>query len=94
MRTLALAVLTTVAGAVLTTPAASALPDGLALTPPMGFNNWNTTACRAEFNEAMVKGIADIFVDKCSSLTVDVGVDDEVAPGRGSVVFQVFADDA
>jgi alpha-galactosidase len=45
-------------------PAAQALPDGLALTPPMGFNNWNTTACRAEFNEAMVKGIADIFVDK------------------------------
>ncbi len=38
--------------------------DGLALTPPMGFNNWNTTHCRAEFNEAMVKGIADIFVDK------------------------------
>ncbi|MGP3981735.1 NPCBM/NEW2 domain-containing protein [Streptomyces sp. KR80] len=38
--------------------------DGLALTPPMGFNNWNTTHCRAEFNEAMVKGIADIFVSK------------------------------
>jgi alpha-galactosidase len=38
--------------------------DGLALTPPMGFNNWNSTNCRAEFNEAMVKGIADIFVDK------------------------------
>ena len=41
---------------------AFALPNGLALTPPMGFNNWNTTDCRAEFNEAMVKGIADIFV--------------------------------
>nr|WP_042186149.1 NPCBM/NEW2 domain-containing protein [Kibdelosporangium sp. MJ126-NF4]CEL17118.1 Alpha-galactosidase precursor [Kibdelosporangium sp. MJ126-NF4]CTQ91653.1 Alpha-galactosidase precursor (EC 3.2.1.22) [Kibdelosporangium sp. MJ126-NF4] len=38
--------------------------DGLALTPPMGFNNWNSTHCRAEFNEAMVKGIADIFVAK------------------------------
>ncbi|MFF7640041.1 NPCBM/NEW2 domain-containing protein [Streptomyces canus] len=38
--------------------------DGLALTPPMGFNNWNSTHCRAEFNESMVKGIADIFVDK------------------------------
>jgi alpha-galactosidase len=36
--------------------------DGLALTPPMGFNNWNSTNCRAEFNETMVKGIADIFV--------------------------------
>ncbi|PBC65674.1 alpha-galactosidase [Streptomyces sp. Tue6028] len=45
-------------------PAAPALADGLALTPPMGFNNWNSTHCRAEFNEDMVKGIADIFVDK------------------------------
>ncbi|WP_445525931.1 NPCBM/NEW2 domain-containing protein [Streptomyces cyslabdanicus] len=36
--------------------------DGLALTPPMGFNNWNSTNCRAEFDEAMVKGIADLFV--------------------------------
>ncbi|MGP4046918.1 NPCBM/NEW2 domain-containing protein [Streptomyces sp. 2A115] len=45
-------------------PAAPALDDGLARTPPMGFNNWNSTHCRAEFNEQMVKGIADIFVDK------------------------------
>ncbi|WP_328542956.1 MULTISPECIES: NPCBM/NEW2 domain-containing protein [unclassified Streptomyces] len=44
--------------------ASPTLDDGLALTPPMGFNNWNSTHCRAEFNEAMVKGIADIFVDK------------------------------
>jgi alpha-galactosidase len=45
-------------------PAAPALDDGLALTPPMGFNNWNSTNCRAEFNESMVKGIADLFVEK------------------------------
>jgi len=38
------------------------LDDGLALTPPMGFNHWNATNCRAEFNEAMIKGIADLFV--------------------------------
>jgi alpha-galactosidase len=44
--------------------AAAPAGDGLALTPPMGFNNWNSTHCRAEFNEAMVKGIADIFVSK------------------------------
>jgi alpha-galactosidase len=30
----------------------------------MGFNNWNSTGCRSEFNEDMVKGIADIFVAK------------------------------
>ncbi|MFJ5972451.1 NPCBM/NEW2 domain-containing protein [Streptomyces sp. NPDC093060] len=46
-------------------PVAAASPaDGLALTPPMGFNNWNSTHCRADFNEAMVKGIADLFVAK------------------------------
>ena len=43
-------------------PASPALDNGLALTPPMGFNNWNSTHCGAEFNEAMVKGIADLFV--------------------------------
>ncbi|WP_225992811.1 carbohydrate-binding protein [Actinomadura rudentiformis] len=43
---------------------AIALENGLARTPPMGFNNWNTTACRPEFNEAMVKAIADIFVSR------------------------------
>lgn len=42
----------------------SRLPGGLALTPPMGFNNWNATHCRADFDESMVKGIADIFVAK------------------------------
>jgi alpha-galactosidase len=30
----------------------------------MGFNNWNSTHCRAEFNESMVEGIADLFVEK------------------------------
>ncbi|MFE0191172.1 NPCBM/NEW2 domain-containing protein [Streptomyces sp. NPDC058989] len=40
------------------------LPDGLAKTPPMGFNNWNSTHCRAEFDEDMVKGIADLFLTK------------------------------
>ncbi|MFG2475098.1 NPCBM/NEW2 domain-containing protein [Streptomyces fagopyri] len=47
-----------------TDAATPALADGLALTPPMGFNNWNSTHCRAEFNESMVKGIADLFVEK------------------------------
>lgn len=44
--------------------ASPALDAGLALTPPMGFNNWNSTHCRAEFDEAMVKDIADLFVEK------------------------------
>ncbi|MET9749309.1 MULTISPECIES: NPCBM/NEW2 domain-containing protein [Streptomyces] len=44
-------------------PAASGDED-LARTPPMGFNNWNSTHCRAEFDESMVKGIADLFVER------------------------------
>jgi alpha-galactosidase len=43
-------------------PQAVALENGLARTPVMGFNNWNSTHCRAEFNEEMVRGIADLFV--------------------------------
>ncbi|MFE6664523.1 NPCBM/NEW2 domain-containing protein [Streptomyces sp. NPDC057697] len=53
--------------AVADAPARTVAPrsgNGLALTPPMGFNNWNSTHCRAEFDESMVKGIADIFVEK------------------------------
>ncbi|MGI5502423.1 NPCBM/NEW2 domain-containing protein [Lentzea sp. CA-135723] len=48
----------------LLTPTARAEKPELALTPPMGFNNWNSTHCRDDFNEDMVKGIADIFVSK------------------------------
>ncbi|MFI7415050.1 NPCBM/NEW2 domain-containing protein [Streptomyces sp. NPDC049627] len=53
-----------VASAATAAPVAPTLDDGLALTPPMGFNNWNSTHCRAEFNESMVKAVADIFVEK------------------------------
>ena len=49
---------------ILVQPEAVALENGLARTPPMGFNNWNSTQCKADFNEAMIKGIADIFVAK------------------------------
>ncbi|MFE0461894.1 NPCBM/NEW2 domain-containing protein [Kitasatospora sp. NPDC058965] len=47
-----------------TAPPALALDNGLDLTPQMGFNNWNSTHCGAQFNEAMVEGIADLFVAK------------------------------
>ncbi|HZM75984.1 MAG TPA: carbohydrate-binding protein [Candidatus Limnocylindrales bacterium] len=66
----ALALMATAAGAaVVITVAvpvapALALDNGLARTPPMGFNNWNTTACRSTFNESLVLGIIDIFVNQ------------------------------
>jgi alpha-galactosidase len=40
---------------------ATAKDDGLARTPPMGFNNWNDTGCAAGFNEAYVKAMADLM---------------------------------
>nr|CEL21572.1 Alpha-galactosidase precursor [Kibdelosporangium sp. MJ126-NF4]CTQ92353.1 Alpha-galactosidase precursor (EC 3.2.1.22) [Kibdelosporangium sp. MJ126-NF4] len=57
-------VVTAVAASVVTAAPAQALENGLARTPPMGFNNWNTTHCRAEFNEKMVMDTADIFVSR------------------------------
>lgn len=30
----------------------------------MGFNNWNATHCRPEFDENMIKGVADLMVAK------------------------------
>ncbi|MGW1496555.1 NPCBM/NEW2 domain-containing protein [Streptomyces sp. NPDC002402] len=56
--------LATVTAQVAAAPPAAAVDNGLALTPQMGFNNWNSTHCRAEFNEAMVKGVADAFVSQ------------------------------
>jgi alpha-galactosidase len=41
-------------------PPAQALPDGLALTPPMGFNNWNATGCAID--ETLIRATADFFV--------------------------------
>ena len=43
------------------TEAASADPVASAV-PQMGFNNWNSTHCRDEFNEAMIRGVADKFI--------------------------------
>ncbi|MEV6107938.1 CBM35 domain-containing protein [Streptomyces sp. NPDC051940] len=66
--TAALAALATVAATAVTVlvtaaaPPALALENGLARTPPMGFNNWNTTHCTGTFNEEMIKGVADTFV--------------------------------
>jgi alpha-galactosidase len=40
---------------------ASALDDGLARTPPMGWNSWN--ALRLDINEELVRRVADVMVE-------------------------------
>jgi alpha-galactosidase len=57
---LGLTTVSTVAVEVAAPRAAAALPDGLALTPPMGFNNWNATGCAID--EKLIRDTADIFV--------------------------------
>jgi len=53
-----------VAGAVVLTfaaaPPATALDNGLAQTPPMGFNDWNSFGCNVD--EQLIKQTADFFV--------------------------------
>jgi hypothetical protein len=41
-------------------PSASALENGLARTPPMGFNDWNAFGC--DVSEELIKETADFFV--------------------------------
>jgi alpha-galactosidase len=41
-------------------PGAEALDNGLALTPPMGWNSWNTFGC--DVNEELIRGMADAMV--------------------------------
>jgi alpha-galactosidase len=48
------------AAQVLTAPAAGALENGLAKTPPMGFNDWNAFGCNV--SEQLIKQTADYFV--------------------------------
>ncbi|MFG1811867.1 NPCBM/NEW2 domain-containing protein [Streptomyces sp. NPDC049040] len=45
---------------VATAPPAAALDNGLAITPPMGFNDWNSFGCNV--NEQLIKDTADYFV--------------------------------
>src|SRR3954470_4656990 len=60
-----LGLLTVIGSAVVVAaPPAVALENGLAQTPAMGFNNWNSTHCRAEFNDQMGRAIAALFVPR------------------------------
>jgi alpha-galactosidase len=45
---------------VLLVPSAQALDNGLARTPPMGWNSWNTFAC--DVDETLIKEMADAMV--------------------------------
>ncbi|HYS36571.1 MAG TPA: glycoside hydrolase family 27 protein [Pseudonocardiaceae bacterium] len=55
----ALSVATLAVAALVTAPTAVALDNGLALTPPMGFNDWNAVGCGV--SEAFIKQTADFI---------------------------------
>jgi alpha-galactosidase len=52
--------LAAVTAGVATAPPALALDNGLAVTPPMGFNDWNSFGCNV--NEQLIEETADYFV--------------------------------
>jgi alpha-galactosidase len=58
-RVAALSVAMVAAAAVVTAPTAVALDNGLARTPPMGFNDWNAVGCGV--SEAFIKQTADFI---------------------------------
>jgi alpha-galactosidase len=62
LSTVSVLALATLVAVVVRPQPAAALENGLARTPPMGFNNWNATGCTSAFNEAFVLGVADTFV--------------------------------
>jgi len=49
---------------VVTATPAQALDNGLAKTPPMGFNDWNSFGCNVD--EQLIKQTADLFVSSGS----------------------------
>lgn len=58
--TMALGLLTALSIASLTSSSAYALDDGLARTPPMGWNSWNKFQCGV--SEDLIRGMADAMV--------------------------------
>ncbi len=79
-------------------PAAALAGDGLALTPPMGWNSWNKFGC--DVSEKLIKGAADalvatgmkdagyqyVVIDDCWQVSRDAAgkivIDDEALPLR------------
>jgi alpha-galactosidase len=57
---LAAALLLAGIAAIVPAPAAQALENGVARTPPMGWNSWNTFGCN--INEALIRQMADAMV--------------------------------
>jgi alpha-galactosidase len=60
-RTNSLALIAAVLGALLAAPQLPALDNGLARTPPMGWNSWNKFACNV--SEDLIKQAADAMVN-------------------------------
>jgi alpha-galactosidase len=60
MRRILAVLATAITAAALTSPPADALENGLARTPPMGWNTWNTFECT--ISETLVKQTTDLMV--------------------------------
>ncbi|MCO1581915.1 RICIN domain-containing protein [Crossiella sp. SN42] len=70
---------------------AQALEDGVARTPPMGWNTWNTFGC--DISETLIRqtvdalaGLPDLWTGATSSTTGSISA---VVPAHGTAVFRV-----
>ncbi|MCX5077634.1 glycoside hydrolase family 27 protein [Streptomyces sp. NBC_00424] len=60
----ALAATVAVVADVAAAPSAAALQNGVALTPPMGYNNYYVTTCKGTLSEAHIKQVTDLMVSQ------------------------------
>lgn len=76
----------------LAAPSAQALDNGLALTPPMGWNSWNQVHCN-DLSEAAVKSAVDEIVDRgLKSVGYEYVVVDDCWQGGRDDHGELFAD--
>ena len=76
----------------LAAPSAQALDNGLALTPPMGWNSWNQVHCN-DLSEAAVKSAVEAIVDRgLKSVGYEYVVVDDCWQGGRDDHGELFAD--
>jgi len=76
----------------LVVPPALALPNGLGLTPPMGYSSWND--CASEITEARIKNVTRALIDSglAAKGYIHVNVDEGWLKGRDNATGAMISD--
>ena len=77
---------------VLVVSPALALPNGLGLTPPMGYSSWND--CASEITEARIKNVTRALIDSglAAKGYIHVNVDEGWLKGRDNATGAMISD--